>query len=85
MVSCSLAVGVLLFSSKMSAETKHDTPFHNKSTWKYTKSYREHFQLNSPNNFSANRCVVDSNDCTRDRVTYVLEKHSRITCFKVTN
>ena len=38
---------------------------------KYTKSYREqmspigpYFQLNSPNNFSANRSVVDSNHCT---------------------
>ena len=36
-----------------------------------TKSYREqmspigpYFQLNSPNNFSANRSVVDSNHCT---------------------
>ena len=35
------------------------------------KSYREqmspigpYFQLNSPNNFSANRSVVDSNHCT---------------------
>ena len=37
----------------------------------YTKSDREqmspigsYFQLNSPNNFSANRSVVDSNHCT---------------------
>ena len=37
----------------------------------YTKSYREqmspigpYFKLNSPNNFSANRSVVDSNHCT---------------------
>ena len=41
------------------------------ATWEYKKSYREqmspiglYIQLNSPNNFSANRSVVDSNHCT---------------------
>ena len=42
-----------------------------------------YFLLNSPNSFSANRSVVDSNHITRSY--YVLEKHSKITCFKVTN
>ena len=57
----------------------------------FGKSYRKqmspigpYFQLNSPNNFSANRSVVDLNHCTWlcTWLCYVLEKHSRITCFK---
>ena len=42
-----------------------------------------YFQLNSPNNFSVNWSVVDSNHCTWS--CYVLKKHSRITWCKLTN